>query len=608
MGIAKQLVQSIIFNSIKQNNYGLILQNEIVNKPDVIIFDHMLVMHSICYIPAMEGTVEEHVIKQAVKYYMKYYRQHGTASTIIVLCEDGKQCVKPAVREKRNDQEPTEALVFFKQNKKNVARKILEQLHQESVATIYLTGHSVHDAVSGQCFSKRHVKKPLEVEIQLKQFMATCKESESDTLMFAYAAHHRVLFAHHLIMIVTKDSDVIPSGLVLAAQNGGEFLGNLIVEFKTPMLSFLKDFDRAVSDFKWNIKPTAEEEKMLTKLVHYPDSAFIKQCGMDLDKQLFYMALDTGSLEPFESQLLKLEAQYYANPEMIPSLVTFINYCCKRGFRGPIFRRILLRLVDDNPDTVKKVKDFMASINMGCDSCELLKAFLGSTSTYVAIKTPRKIKQSELFSMECGTIEPEWSDAFQTCGTKEMYRAQDEAMSLRAIRQTIALSKLYLNKQIPFGTYGYFIKANNISGVKYVRFAPTDKTMGVIVAAILAGADYNMSVAQLGIAQLSTMMANSDYNAFCKQLTFSTQHNGPKIIQRLLEYTRINATWPDKKEIDSYYTCIWKTLCYTIDTWCLKAPTPSLEYGYVTVDGVYKFMFNYPELFKKSFKLGKKRY
>uniref|UniRef100_A0AB33V6U3 ORF54 n=1 Tax=Latid herpesvirus 1 TaxID=3096545 RepID=A0AB33V6U3_9VIRU len=618
MGIGKQFVQSLIFNSINSDDTGLIIQNEMLDKPHVIIFDHMLVMHSTCFIPLPgserdDGSLRQHILQHSIKYYTKYFKSHGASDTLFVLCEDGKQCVKPAVRDKRNEHVPTEALKFFKRNSGDLAKELLEFLRMEAIRTLHISGFNTHSGVSCNLSGPGGKTVP---DLKLQNFTSSCTEAESDTLMFAFAAHYRSLFPHHLIMIATKDSDVIPSALAITTELGGEILGNTVVEFKTTMLSFLKDFDRAMGDYKNVDRMTPEDTRRLTsysRQIASGDFVLNERMTLSINPQLLYFALDTSTLEPFDNILQALEAKYFTDQSLVPKYARFITRCCAAGFRGAVFRRILMRMVDETPETEEKVLEFMDSLGTpGVKPADCLKAFLGTTPSYCAVT--RQVRPQQTFFGGEVREEVDGSDAFMMCsrgvsgswhrqGGGCTYQVRETPMTPKAIRLTLALAGAYLAKKLPFGTYGRFVLANTTSGVKYIRFLATPRARAAVVGAVMAGSDYNLTIPQMGIAQLAALMGDPGFIEMCQKLPLTRDGEGVSHMKRILAFTRIKTKWHDQKTVDDLFDCAWRTLCYTVDTWTMKSPAPSTEYGFVLDGSVWRFAANLDPALKKSFEL-----
>ncbi|AVP72230.1 Allo54 [Silurid herpesvirus 1] len=607
MGIKKKLVQSLIFNSISQNRFGLIVQNKLVGKASALIFDHMLVMHSACYVPVQNQMgPEEHILHHALNHYTKYLKGVANSSTVFILCEDGFQSVKPAVRDKRSEQIPTEALVYFKNNKSALARTLVERLQMEGVCALFITGYN-GTSLNYRYLPGNGTRPRLGAELHMESFIQECKEVEADLLMYAIAAQYNRYFPNHLIVITTRDTDVIPTGLALMREMGSEYLGNTVLEFKTPMFAGTKDYDRAVSDFLLVEKVSLSNTMIFNRFARFTVDDFYQDDGLGggtISGDIFNLLLDTRTLSAFSDLLTRLYHTITSyEPEEVKKLIKFFIACLRAGFRGPVFRRILMRLLDEDLTTRDTVEKFMKELDSVADRYELLSDFFTKTNSYVAGKLIKYL------SDDCDWDVIDDSDQTDALGHfihGQAYMVTTTGLSARCVKGLVALAKMYRDNKISLGSYGAYIGMQSTHGNCYIRLVPTPSSPAAMVACVLAGADYNLTIPKLGSVQIVNLLTEEGFLDLCTKHSFTLEEDGASFMWKMLSMTKLKRKLPLDPRLDEYVMCVWKTMCYTIHTWQLKAPKASIDYGFVGGDVGVNFSIKDPQEFKNAFTLSRK--
>ncbi|QAB08539.1 ORF54 [Ictalurid herpesvirus 1] len=607
MGIKKKLVQSLLFNSISQNNFGLILQNNLFGKADAVIFDHMLVMHSMCFVPISPGMdAREHIITNTLNFYTRYSKTIATSSTLFILCEDGLQSVKPAVRDKRNEHVPTAALVYFKHHKAELAKALVEKMQMEGICTLFITGYNGR-SMSYQYMNGTGKRPAVPAELAMDRFIADCKEVEADMMMYAMAAHYSRRYPGHLVVITTRDTDVVPSGLALLADKGPEYLGNTVIEFKTPMFNGLKDHDRAVSDFLHVSNPTNSHKLILNRFAQFTPQRFFKADGFGggtIEGGLFNLLFDSTNISPFAALIDKfVQTTASLDAEELLGIIRFFIACLRAGFRGTIFRRIFMRYLDDDPSTRETVTKFMGAMDTAADKYALLGDFLSQTNSYIANRTIKQLSPDYDWDI---IDDADQSDGLGNCTLGQPYMVTTTSLSNRCIKGLVSLAKMYNDHKLPLDSYGSYIRMQTTHGHCYVRFAPVKASTAAVVACTLAGADYNLTIPKLGSVQIMNLLLNPDFIEMCEKTRFSVEEHGAEFIWKMISMTKLRKKTPVDPGLDEYIDCVWRTLCYTIQTWQLKTPVAGPDYGFTVRDSMVYFVIDDPSAFKNLFTLGRK--
>ena len=704
MGISKQLVQVLVHHSIFDRGYGLIVKNAMDGKADVIIFDQMLIMYVTCYIPvAADTSLEEHIVDYTTRHYLRVKKQNAHANTLYVICEDGGQGTKPAVRDRRTDQVPTEALMYFKRNQVKISGLIMERLAAASMNVVHILGAAAHGAPitcrfdvnssrAARAFSSGEGPSSggagsgsgstcqfTEESLALDKFQAGCSEIEADLLMFCYARHHAARYPEQLMLIATKDSDSIATAMTLASPGSESFMGNLVIEFNNPLLSWRKDFDRCVTDFRIPFG----EKGVGGKGSGSPPSY---RCSNTRDSRNLVRALvrafdvieEADLMRYFGAQVAQLKILFLDNedPDKVERRFTrFADTCFRSGCRGSVFRRVLMRYLD--PNSRPMVHAFGADLyasRIHNDVSRALERLFTSTASY-EVATADNCRQWRLEgdcagvkrfkadiedwdaddngwgggwgrkgegrggepdedwdptgcgfrvlttvdsdpgdakpSPQAGSSSPGWSDAFVTCDPTKLPGTQSALIKgppfpLRAVTPIKQLVKLYAENKIPGGSYMEFLDANSSRGLKYIRVTGRPKTRGGALACVLAGADYNLQVPKMGTAQIVGLLTNSRFYQLASVMDFKPDNNPVRMLSSILSMTTIK-TKPSMNhvEIRAFLDCAWRTMCYTWNTWLLKSPAPSPEYGFEINESDERFYFKFDATteFKKGFSL-----
>lgn len=545
---------------------------------DVMIFDHTLVTVSVCHVKTdatTPATIEGHIIANVMAMYRKWVRK----TNLMILVEDGTKCFKPSVREARDAHEDCTVMKYYKANRGKIMDLLIGTLEQLDVDMVRIKGTAPGRGMKyrriGACSRSDKYGTPNEKypggpfpELNLDTFVNNCHESESDTVMFAFARHCRSIpaFEHSLIAVFSKDSDIVGTAMALEI-NQPSVIGDTLLAFHNPIFTYNKDFDVGVGDHKWADPGDDHTEggvypKRLKYTNLFPGDAMWDLPADDDTLSNWHLLYDTETLRVFRADIDQYNKSTLFGNIPGPSTKTGFRKMMHYGFRGAIFRRLMLRLLSDQ-DEVREA------------TLSLLQSFPSIGTFTIKLRNEARRTLGEFFK---NTLQVD-DKLFTNSYTKNH------------VANTLTLSNKYFKGEIPSGTYGRFIERNNRdSPVHYIRVFNRGHLPAIVTLCILAGTDYNLPLHRLGIAEIVKLFSCLKMKEICRDIFLPERQLVPGDCMQQKVATMRNicqvagigiGAAASRASCDSYLSCVWRTLCYTYHTWCLKCPVPSEDYGYI---------------------------
>lgn len=522
-----------------------------------------------CYVPSViqnpsNGEMLQHIVENSMKYYTKYINK----TNLMILCEDGARNFKPAVRTQRESLETTPFLNFYREHKPEVRTALIQRIAQMSTNVLFIRGKKFNDHQSKvSCFFTGD--KNLETQLKMELYTETSKQVEGDTLMYDAALYVRTVLPHALILLVSKDSDLIGIGLTVAETHGLEALGNTIIGFINPMMGLKRgplgvaetsDFDTSVGKFKWIPRKTKE------CIVHLNDGDVLTNEGSN---SLWMKLYDCKNLKYFKDEIVQIEKLMLFNTYPPHTLSEVFRKLFRLGYRGPIFRKIIDRLVQEE---------------------------CGEALFEALQQLPEK-----------SAVAHKWLRGyFQNC-LKDGFDRKFKPLAMSNIPSVLQCAKMYQAcDTFEFGTYGDYLASLSNDTTRYFRMVTPEfgSFKGPIVGMILSGTDYNMGLQKFGTLQFIAAISNPRFRKTCEDY-LPNEENWENAIGEIASTVNIGTRATlSSSEKRTYAECVWRTLIYTYKTWTMSVPSPDETFGYIPCGEERTFMF--PELtqFHKYFTTG----
>lgn len=545
MGIRRNYVQTLIFNSIFNSKLGLTLEPTFRNKAAICLFDHLLVIHAICF--RIKGG--DDLTKEIVKHVVAYYKSFDKTANVFILCEDGKKSCKPAVRELREQRVANEVVLYFKQHHEVISENIINTLCALGIKAIHVKGFDDSGSI--------HFKYAFAAnEFHLEELQRTCREVESDTLIYAFIIHYRKYFPHTLVLTVSRDTDILAVAMAITSEMGN-VLGNTVIGFDNPMLSYSKDFDRCIADFPLIGGPYGVQSLQDSTTTGAENRS---EAEAAVRRDVWAALFDVVDCKPFTPHVDRFKASHLYVTKGWKEWIPFFVQLYTIGFRGTLFRKLLHRLVDENHLVASR--KLVTTTPMDSLTVDMVLHYYLSCGQYnVRTEMCRRIGQGG-----------ENVDPFHPASL--VWSATEYNPQTRRLLRRMAI--MYSTGGLPHGAYGRYLNVNTNKSIIYMRLSKGPMTRPLTFAALLAGTDYNLSLFNFGIHQITDLLSNHNYITWAKSVVRTDDESVSMPL--LLSWTKINPK--DYACVPDYLTCIWRTSWFALETWLLRNPTPDHSYGF----------------------------
>nr|WIM37055.1 allo54 [Herpesvirus DDDp] len=555
MGIQKQTVQKILFQSLDTNKLGInIVPNDTDMHFDLTVTDNMLYTCTACMIPiatanlaskSLHQYTDEQLLNHIVKHVCRTYIAMATKCKILILCDDGCSTFKPAVRAMREKAKQTSAMSYLRENKIVVRNAIFDTLTDNSIPFVYMCGrHS--EGAGGEIIIGPQTTAD---NLQLQKFSQTLQSKESDTLMFEFVLFLRARAQYGgTIGIITKDTDIVPTAMTILHMRRADCLGATTLGFCNPIFTItgpIKDFDVAVDQYGWNsyLCPPYRSPDDLTWTVS--NSLVIPANIWD------YMYDCANAKVVFDYGISTLLAMLTTRCQLRDFLAT-LHIFSKQGIRGPSFRRLVTWLTYmDDPVIIASTQAFF-------------------NETLCTGPEPQTLFRQRYKTLLQKVIHANVEDA-------------EFSLSQTHLNSIMKCIKRYAHNDFSFGMYGkYLRKLTREKHTVFVQVTHTPLTKCCIVLCGLAGTDYNLPLPKLGSEKISTLLYTPEFEEICADI-FDSEPQNWKVVRRVLTAAKIDfhsKSSASKLHRDNYLECIWRTLHYCLQTWNLQFPEPTALFGF----------------------------